>query len=146
MTSNDNNSLDLVSSKRRKKIEINQCISCQTVKRNENVTSTEIGRAKIIAASSAFQDHLLDDVDPNELLILKYHRQSCFKPYVLKYERFIKSNNNNNNNVEICEDVGSSQSSVVDKHKNDQVKKKKIWCVFKYKMMHYLPETVFQEG
>ena len=80
---------------------------CQTVKRNENVTSTEIGRAKIIAASSAFQDHLLDDVDPNELLILKYNRQSCFKPYVLKYERFIKSNNNNN--VEICEDVGSAK-------------------------------------
>ena len=119
MTINDN-SVDLVSCKRRKKIEINICISCQTVKRNENVTSTETGRAKIIVASRAFQDHALDDVDPNELSILKYQRQSCFKPYVLKYERFIESNNNT---VRTCEDVGSSQNSVVDKHENVQVKK-----------------------
>ena len=54
--------------------------------------NSQVGREKIIAGSRILQDNLLDDVAENDLFIIKYHSNSCYKPYVLKSGRHEKNN------------------------------------------------------
>ena len=81
------NTLQLVSNKKRKKIDLDFCIICQTTKPNEILSSTELGRNKIITSSRILQDNLLEGMSENNFSVIKYHSNSCYKPYCLKSRR-----------------------------------------------------------
>ena len=83
----EDNSLQLVGSRKRKKVNLEKCIICQQENRSEKLTSTENGRSKIQAASSILQDDLLSDVDGKDIVLIKYHMKACYKRYILQSER-----------------------------------------------------------
>ena len=70
-----------------KKININLCIICQTSKPREKLSSTDTGRNKLLSASNILKDGLFDEFNDNDMSSVKYHSNSCYKQYTLKYER-----------------------------------------------------------
>ena len=83
----EDNSLQLVDSRKRKKVNLEKCIICQQEKRSEKLTGTVNGRSKIQAASGILQDDLLSDVDGKDIVLIKYHMKACCKRYILQSER-----------------------------------------------------------
>ena len=83
----EDKSLQLVGSRKRKKVNLEKCIIYQQEKRSEKLTNTENGRFKIQAASSMLQDDLLSDVDGKDIVLIKYHMKACYKRYILQSER-----------------------------------------------------------
>ena len=80
----EDNSLQLVGSRKQKKVNLEKCIICQQEKRSEKLTSTENGRSKIQAASSILQDDLLSDVDGKDIVLIKYHMKACYKRNIFR--------------------------------------------------------------
>ena len=78
----EDNSLQLVGSRKQKKVNLEKCIICQHEKHSEKLTSTESRRSKIQAASSILQDDLLSDVDSKDIALIKYHIKACYKRYI----------------------------------------------------------------
>ena len=81
---NEDEALQLVEDKKRKKVNLPRCIICQKDKRSENPTSTENGRSNIRTASDALKDHLLADLDDEDIDSICYHLKACYKPYILR--------------------------------------------------------------
>ena len=75
-----------------KKININLCIICQKSKPREKLSSTDTGRNKLLSASNILKDGLFDEFNDNDMSSVKYHSNSCYKPYTLKSERQLKIN------------------------------------------------------
>ena len=82
----EDNSLQLVGSRKGKNVNLEKCIICQQEKRSEKLASTENERSKIQAASSILQDDLLSDVDGKDIVLIKYHMKACYKRYILQEE------------------------------------------------------------
>ena len=73
-----------------KKININLCIICQKSKPREKLSSTDTGRNKLLSASNILKDGLFDEFNDTDMSSVKYHSNSCYKPYTLKSERQLK--------------------------------------------------------
>ena len=84
---NEDEALQLVEDKKRKKVNLSRCIICQKDKRSENLTSTENGRSNICTASDALKDDLLADLDDEDIDSICYHLKACYKPYILRSKR-----------------------------------------------------------
>ena len=88
------------------------CIICQTPKRYEILSSTDLGRNKIITSSRIIQDNLLEGMSENNFSVIKYHSNSCYKPYCLKSRRSEEGNKSSTtsqeNNNEAIEETLSS--------------------------------------
>ena len=76
--------------------DVNKCILCQKEKRSEKTASTENGRKKIIDASTKMNDSILKNLNDSELNKIRYHSRECYKPYILKAERFRPTTSDDN--------------------------------------------------
>ena len=65
---------------------------CQKSKPREKLSSTDTGRNKLLNASNILKDGLFDEFSDNDMSSVKYHSNSCYKPYALKSERQPKLN------------------------------------------------------
>ena len=78
---NENEFLQLVEEKKRKKANLSGCIICQKDKGTESLTSTENGRFKLLKVD------LLADLDAEETNSIQYHLKACYKSYILLSKR-----------------------------------------------------------
>ena len=84
---NEDEFLQLVEEKKRKKANLCRCIVCQKDKPTESLTSTENGRSNILSASKLLKDDLLADLDAEEVKSIQYHLKACYKSYILRSKR-----------------------------------------------------------
>ena len=64
---NEDEALQLVEDKKRKKVNLSRCIICQKDKRSENLTSNENGKSNIRTVSDALKDDLLADLGDEDI-------------------------------------------------------------------------------
>ena len=78
---NENEFLQLVEEKKRKKVNLPGCIICQKDKGTKSLTNTENGRIKLL------KDDLLADLDAEEVNSIQYYLKACYKSYILRSKR-----------------------------------------------------------
>ena len=127
---NEDEAMQLVEDKKRKKVNLSRCIICQKDKRSENLTSTENGRSNIRTASDALKDDLLADLDDEDIDSICYHLKACYKPYILRSKRAESTQETDSideNAAELDETKFKTQGCST-RRKTDELKKPCIIC------------------